>query len=192
MSLTTKYESLRNTYYYAVESDQGEANNDEIGDFEILIPTFPFPEHQAGQVAIFTLTDFFITGMTSAARVSTAANGATGLFDISGFFVEINGLSLRPQNYNTFKSSAVRGTKSFMVINRYAKDNTGLTGGESCLAGQEDINHSVICGNPAGEQFRIKVFSLDTGDQLADQATLKAVIKFKIELLPAEISNGLR
>jgi len=192
MSLITKYESLRNTYYYAVESDQGIGDNDELGQFELLIPPFPFPEHQRGQSAIFTLTDFFITGMTATARVSSgAAGGATATKqDISGFFVEINGLSLRPQNHNTFLSTNIRATKSFMVLNRYAKNNDGINGGQSCLAGQEDIEESVICGNPSGEQFRIKVYSLDTGDLITDQSTLKSVIKFKIELLPADISNG--
>lgn len=195
MSLEEKYSRVANTYSYSIQANQSDDNYDDIGSFRITIPPFPFKENQASQVGIFTLESFYITGQTEADYVSNGAGGlpANGDYDVSGFYVEINGLGLRPQTLTSFTGDAgVRSTKMFPVINEYgqrrrAGDSSHLSsrvvcGGES---GKE-----VVCSNPSGAVLHIKVYSMDSGDKLTS-TTLEAIINFKIEMLPTEISNGM-
>jgi len=194
MSLEEKYSRVANTYSYSIQANQSDDNYDDIGSFRITIPPFPFKENQASQVGIFTLESFYITGQTEADYVSNGAGGlpANGDYDASGFFLEINGLGVRPQLYTTGLSSNIRSNKIFPIINEYgqrrrAGDSSHISsrvvcGGES---GKE-----VVCSNPSGSVLHVKVYSMNTGEKLTS-TTLDAIINFKIEMLPTEISNGM-
>lgn len=149
-------------------------------------------------MGIFTLESFFITGQTEADYVSSVANGlpVSSDYDASGFFVEINGLGLRPQMLTSFTGAndgnTIRSSKMFPVINEYgsrrkADDESHIS---SRVTSGGYCNKEVICSNPSGSVLDVKVYSMDSGLRLTS-TTLEAIINFKIEMLPDEISNGM-
>jgi hypothetical protein len=80
----------------------------------------------------------------------------------------------------------------FPVINEYgsrrkADDESHLS---SRVSSGGFVNKEVICSNPSGSVLHVKVYSMDSGDKLTS-TTLEAIINFKIEMLPDEISNGM-
>ena len=193
MSLLDKYQRVLNTYEYSIQSSQGidrdDGSGDGIGDFQILLPPFPFPTHQQSKLAIFTLQSFHFITQTGTQYVSAGANGlpASSDYDISSFYVEVNGIGLRPQNYTSGKSQSLRGCKNFLVVNKYGVLRVvGTT--ERVSAGGECGIES-ICSNPVGSNLRIKVYSGDTGDLIADNSDLDSIIRFKIELLPDDFQE---
>ena len=193
MSLLDKYQRVLNTYEYSIQSSQGidrdDGSGDGIGDFQILLPPFPFPTHQQSKVAIFTLQSFHFISQTATQYVSAGADGlpASSDYDISSFYVEVNGIGLRPQNYTSGKSVSLRGCKNFLVVNSDGL-NRATAGYERVNAGG-DCGIESICSNPVGSTLRIKVFSGDTGDLIADNANLDSIIRFKIELLPDDFQE---
>lgn len=194
MSLEEKYSRVSNTYSYSIQSTQGDDNFDNIGSFRVEIPPFPFKENQSSQVGIFTLESFFIIGQTEADYVGaiTAGLPASSDYDTSGFYVEVNGLGLRPQIHTTNLISNLRSNKMFPIINEYgsrrkADDDSHIS---SRVTSGGYSNKEVICSNPSGSVLHVKVYSMDSGDQLSS-TTLDSVINFKIEMLPDEISNGM-
>ena len=195
MSLEEKYSRVSNTYSYSIQSTQADDDFDDIGSFRITIPPFPFRENQSSQLGIFTLESFYITGQTEADYVGQATGGlpADSDYDTSGFYVEINGIGLRPQMLTSFTGDAgIKSVKMFPVINEYgsrrkADDESHLS---SRVTSGGYCNKEVICSNPSGSVFHVKVYSMDSGDKLTS-TTLDAIINFKIEMLPTEISNGM-
>jgi hypothetical protein len=194
MSLEEKYSRVANTYSYSIQASQGDDDFDDVGSFRITIPPFPFKENQASQVGIFTLESFFIVGQTEADYVGATTTGlpANSDYDVSGFYVEINGLGLRPQIYTTNLNTRLRSNKMFPVINEYgsrrkADDESHLS---SRVTSGGYCNKEVICSNPSGSVLHVKVYTMDSGEKLAS-TTLDAIINFKIEMLPTEISNGM-
>jgi hypothetical protein len=127
MSLLEKYQRIKNTFSYSIQSssgiDRNDATGDDIGKFQLDIPPFPFPENQQSRIGIFTLESFYFTAQTDAYYVSGGEDGlpANSDYDISGFFVEVNGLGLRPQLYTTALNNALRSNKIFPVINEYGR-----------------------------------------------------------------------
>tara|TARA_R110001632_G_scaffold209315_1_gene333854 strand:- start:46 stop:648 length:603 start_codon:yes stop_codon:yes gene_type:complete len=196
MSLLEKYQRVRNTFSYSIQSSQGiarsDASGDDIGSFQVEIPNVPFPENQQSKLGIFTFESFFFTAQTDGIYVSSGTNGlpANSDFEISGFYVEVNGLGLRPQIYTTNLASNLKSNKMFPIINEYGKrretevevyeQNRVVSGGFS--------NKEVICSNPCGTTLQVKVYSMDTGELIADQG-LDSVINFKIELLPDDFQE---
>jgi hypothetical protein len=195
MSLEEKYSRVSNTYSYSIQCNEGDDDFDDVGSFRITIPPFPFRENQASQVGIFTLESFYITGQTEADYVGQANGGAPADsdYDISGFYVEINGIGLRPQMLTSFTGDAgIKSVKMFPVINEYgsrrkADDESHLS---SRVTSGGYCNKEVICSNPSGSVLHVKVYSMDSGNKLTS-TTLDAIINFKIEMLPTEISNGM-
>ena len=192
MSLLEKYQRVRNTFSYSIQSSQGSARGDSTGDdigkFQIDIPNVPFPENQQSKLGIFTLESFYFTAQTTGIYVSSGANGlpANSDYDISGFYVEVNGLGLRPQIYTTNLSSNLRSNKMFPIINEYGIERKASTG-ERVVAGGES-HKEVICSNPCGSVLQVKVYSMDDGELISDQA-LDSIINFKIELLPDDFQE---
>jgi hypothetical protein len=196
MSLLEKYQRVRNTYSYSIQSSQATAladgSGDDIGSFQIVIPPFPFPENQGSKLGIFTLESFFFTGQTDAIYVSSGANGlpANSDFDCSGLYVEMNGLGVRPQILTTNLNANLRSNKMFPIINEYGKrretdtevfdSNRVVCGGYS---GKE-----VICSNPSGSTLQVKVYSMDDGEIISDQG-IDSIINFKIEMLPDDFQE---
>ena len=205
MSLLEKYQRVNNTFSYSIESSNGvetsgedgagnpQQTGDEIGDFQMYIPPFPFPQNQQSKLAIFTLESFYVINQTETAYVSS---GSTGLpsqtdYDIGGFFVEINGLGVKPHRFTTGKSANLRGNKIFTIINEYgqrrkADDDAHLN---SRVNSGGECNQEIICSNPSGTTLQVKVYSLDSGNKIADQSTLDSIINFKIELLPDDFQD---
>ena len=198
MSLEEKYSRVCNTYSYSIQAQEGLDGFNDIGNFKIIIPPFPFRENQSSQVGIFTLESFFITSQRENDYVGPTTGGdpADSNFDISGFYVEINGIGLRPQMITSFTGAndgnTVRSTKIFPVLNEYGSHRK--SGAEPHISGRVNsggyCNKEVICSNPSGSVLDIKVFSMDSGEKLTS-TTLEAIINFKIEMLPDEISNGM-
>ncbi len=194
MSLEEKYARVSNTYTYSIQSSQADDDFDDVGSFRITIPPFPFRENQSSQLGIFTLESFFITGQTENDYVGSIDGGAPAdsNFDVSGFYVELNGLGLRPQLYTTGLSRNLRSNKLFPIINEYGQHRK--SGADPHISGRVSaggfVNKEVICSNPSGSVIHVKVFSMDSGDKLTS-TSLDAIINFKIEMLPDEISNGM-
>lgn len=194
MSLEEKYSRISNTYTYSIQSSQGDDDFDSIGSFRINIPPFPYRENQGSQLGIFTLESFFITGLDENDYVGAITGGAPAdsNFDVSGFYVEINGLGLRPQMLTTNLNTRLRSNKMFPVINEYGSHRK--SGAEPHISGRVTAggftNKEVICSNPSGSVLQVKVYSMNSGDQLTSE-TLDSIINFKIEMLPEEISNGM-
>lgn len=199
MSLLEKYQRIKNTFSYSIQSSAGisrsDDSGDDIGKFQLDIPPYPFPENQQSKLAIFTLESFYFTSQTDALYVSGGDDGlpANSDYDISGFYVEINGLGLRPQLFTTAVINGLRSNKMFPIMNEYGRrrkrGNTPdieydyakrVCGGE--------CNKSVICSNPSGCMLQVKVYSMDTGQLIADQG-LDSVINFKIEVLPDDFQD---
>lgn len=195
MSLEEKYARVSNTYTYSIQCNEGDDEFEDIGSFRITIPPFPFRENQSSQLGIFTLESFFITGMTENDYVGQTTGGAPAdsNFDVSGFYVEINGIGLRPQMLTSFTGdSGIRSSKMFPIINEYGSHRK--SGANPHISGRVTaggfVNKEVICSNPSGSVLHVKVYSMDSGDKLTS-STLEAIINFKIEMLPDEISNGI-
>ena len=192
MSLLEKYQRVRNTFSYSIQSsqgvDRGDGSGDDIGKFQIDIPNVPFPENQQSKLGIFTLESFYFTSQTTGVYVSAGANGlpANSDYDVSGFYVEINGIGLRPQIFTTNLSSNLRSNKMFPIINEYGIERKASTG-ERVVAGGES-HKEVICSNPCGSVLQVKVYSMDDGELISEQA-LDSIINFKIELLPDDFQE---
>lgn len=203
MSLLEKYQRVNNTFSYSIQSSQGrdrsDGTGDEIGEFQLDIPNVPFPTNQQSKLGIFTLESFYFTSQDDEIYVSGGANGlpATtggGQFDISGFFVEVNGLGLRPQLYTTALARNLKSNKIFPIINEYGKRRNSTDAGKTTNFDGNRVNcggecmKEVICSNPCGTTLQVKVYSMDTGDLISSQA-LDSVINFKIELLPDDFQE---
>jgi len=200
MSVQLEADRIRNTYYYALTSDQGEAGHTDIGDFSFNIPPFPYPEHNSAQRCIFTLQGFIIGD-----QIANQQIGQTSYFSL-----EINGLGLSAQNYNsTSNFPAIAGNPAihlglttsnrFLIPNIYEEFSSTSTGrvgtavaGEiydnvpiQRLTGNYDLvnPYVLLCSNPVGKNIVCSVFN-DQGAQIGANANLNSILRFKIELIP--------
>jgi len=199
MSLLEKYQRIRNTFSYSIQSSGGinrnDGSGDEIGKFQLNIPPFPFPENQQSKLGIFTLESFYFTAQTDALYISGGDDGlpVNSDYDISGFYVEINGIGIRPQLFTTAINNGLRSNKIFPVINEYGRrrkrgnaPDTEYDYAKRVCGGE--CNKSVICSNPSGSNIQVKVYSMDTGELIAEQG-LDSIINFKIEMLPDDFQD---
>mgnify|MGYP003116688194 CR=1 FL=1 len=203
MSLLEKYQRVRNTFSYSIQSSQGTERNDNTGDdigkFQLDIPPFPFPENQQSKLGIFTLESFYFTAQGIDEYISSGANGlpANSLEDISGFYVEINGLGLRPQLYTTNLGGNLRSNKMFPIMNEYGRIRRFSDGADPPVYTNDfarvnsggESGKEVICSNPSGSVLQVRVYSMDDGELIADQDNLESIINFKIEMLPDDFQE---
>jgi hypothetical protein len=203
MSLLEKYQRVRNTFSYSIQSSQGNERNDftgdEIGSFQVEIPPYPFPENQQSKLGIFTLESFYFTSQGIDDYVSGGVNGlpANSLDDISGFYVEINGLGLRPQLYTTNRIGNLRSNKMFPIMNQYGRIRRFSDGADPPVYTNDfarvnsggECGKEVICSNPSGSVLQVNVYSMDDGEIISDQAGLDSIINFKIEMLPDDFQE---
>ena len=188
------YYRLRNTYSFSVEStcgDLGNGINDDPGNFDVLIPPFPFPDHNRSQRAIFTLKEFWVInqGNLDAERVS-----ADGDFDPSGFVVQVNGLGMN-NGYGQSINCKLRSAPVFTVINKYATIVRTTLGADALLqrnAGGEYYGGSRLCSNPVGSMINVNVRSLDTDAQIGGTGAsdFRSLMVFTIELLDSDTSTN--
>lgn len=191
MSAQLEMDRIRNTYYYQITSDDGEGR-DNIGDFDIQIPPFPQQEHNSASRCIFTLQ-----GLAVGDQVAGQQVGATSFLS-----VEINGLGIQPNNYNSTNAVVPGGLPELRQSNRYLIPNvyeefdsvSTVRGGGGAvtdnvpiqrLTGSFDLTNPyvLLCSNPVGKQLNVKLF-LDDGDPVGGNANLNTIIRFKIEVIP--------
>ena len=200
MSLLEKYQRVNNTFTYSISSaggiDRNDGSGDEIGEFQIEIPPVPFPTNQQSKLGIFTLESFYITGQTNDAYVSAGvgglpANTGAGRFDISGFYIEVNGLGVRGNNFVNARANKLRSNKTYTIMNEYGtqrKESADAEDYARVLSGGKS-GVETICSNPSGTTLTIRVLSLDTIEPITAQAGLDSIINFKIELLPDDFQE---
>lgn len=194
-------EQLRNSYNYNVESDCGILGggiNNAPGLFDIRIPPFPFPQHNASQRAIFTLNSFYVVGQDGDGAGDRV--GPTWNNDDSGFYVEIRGLG-QSGNYVASKSCPLALTTAFCIMNKSGQFNlvdgaglalTDATYNLSKISGGIYEGKPVLVSNPSGTMLQVLVKSLETDAQIQGTgvSTFNSVINFTIQLIPNEIMNG--
>ena len=188
MSAQLELERISNTYYYAFTSDDGESNND-IGNFDITIPSFPQQLHNSASRCIFTLL-----GVGIGDQVAGQLVGLTPFISI-----DIAGLGLNANNYNSDAGGVVVG---FRQTNRLLIPNTEeefsaittIRGGGGAisdtvpvqgLTGDLDMTnpYTVICSNPVGKTASFRLFNAG-GGQIPANANLNTIVRFKIEIVP--------
>ena len=188
--LQLKYNSLLNTYSYTFESgcgDTGNGSNDDIGNFDMLIQPFPFPEHNNSQRAIFKLHSLYIGGQTKlvGGRASASLD-----FDIGGFYLIVSGLGLSNNTNTTAKSCGKGRGNSFFIPNIDAGSDNAKSSVYQKLTGGVYNGPPVLCSNPTGTLLNFQLFDADTDLLVPANANLYSVINFSIELLPEEITSG--
>tara|TARA_R100001163_G_C5053202_1_gene189794 strand:- start:665 stop:1321 length:657 start_codon:yes stop_codon:yes gene_type:complete len=208
------YNQIRNTYYYTLEASEGVAPSDEVNKATFRLPNLRFPEHQGSDRCIFRLTDFYITGCNAFFRPNQLGGGIPsnqnlGNIDISGFYVEIQGIGLQNQDVSTALSGGggnantheTKNTNVFAVFNEGARMNE-LTGGValagtsqgSGIMGQSNIDAYRVCGNPNSSDVIISVYSMDSGAPLANPTNndIQWVIKFEVQVIPSNKGDPRR
>ena len=178
--LRQMYLRKRNTYNFSVDNLVGIEGKDEVGDFNIRIPPFSFPEHQASQYALFKLDSMYITrqGKTQATRVSQNLD-----VDLSGFYVEINGLGIRSVIATIPGIVPINNGVSFFILNETAMTDLQQSFQYSTNSGGKYQGESVVCSNPTGSVFNVKIRSADDGNIITDSEDYISVLNFSIELL---------
>jgi hypothetical protein len=190
MSAQLEMDRIRNTYYYSITSDDGE-QNDDIGNFDIQIPPFPQQEHNSASRCIFTLQ-----GLAVGDQVLGQQVGAVPFLSL-----EVNGLGLNANNYNSTNAIDVGGlpqlrqTNRFLIPNVYEEfESIGTNTANAVvvttvptqrLTGSFDLTNPyvLLCSNPVGKHISFRVFD-DQGDQLPANVNLNTIVRFKIEIVP--------
>ena len=201
------YERIRNTYHYVVNSRKGRIGENNIYNFEMDLPPFPYPEHQGSQLGIFKLNSFHICNQDEIDRIPMPQGDSPMYGDSSGFYVIINGIGLRGQIFSNAKSNPVHAggagvgpvpsalfqMNSFWIPNTFGKRHIvtadDASGNFNVLSGGYS-KKEVICSNPAGSKLNVEVIDADTGERIDGDIELYAVLDFSIEVIPNKISTG--
>jgi len=182
MSVKEYAERLRNTRTFTFDSSCGDVsigNNDDIGNFDCVIPPFPYPQDVIASRAIFKLKSFFITGQTAGNR----ASGSTSVDD-SGYFIEINGAGLNSGIQAQAVSCGVK-TQAFPIYNKDGGSDNTKSLIYQRISGGDYYGDDVLCSNPYGTIINVKVYSMDgDGSVITDDVGLISNITFSIELVP--------
>ena len=178
--LRQMYLRKRNTFNFSVDNLVGVEGKDDVGDFNIRFPPFSFPEHQSSQYALFKLDSVYITrqGKTGPTRVSQNAD-----HDLSGFYVDINGLGINSVIATVPGIVPNNNGVSFFILNETALTDLQQSFQYSMNSGGQYKGESVVCSNPSGTVFNIKIRDADTGNIITDSADYMSVVNFSIELL---------
>ena len=183
MSVQEYAKRLRNTRTFTFDSDCGNVNggnNNKTGNFDVVIPPFPFPQDVIASRAIFKLKSFFICGQTDEERATDDSDK-----DDSGYFIEINGIGLNQGVLSQTKSCGLK-SQAFPIYN---KDGGALNATSKIyqrISGGEYFGEDVLCSNPYGTIINVKVYSMDqvSGDIITNNEDLYSNITFSIELVP--------
>lgn len=182
MSVQDYAERLRNTRTFTFDSDCGDlkgGNNNDIGNFDCVIPPFPFPQDVIASRAIFKLKSFFIADQDATDR----ASGDTDEDD-SGYFIELNGAGLN-QGIQAKAKSCGSFTQAFPIYNKDAGCNNTKSFIFQRISGGDYFGDDVLCSNPYGTIINVKVFSMDgDGTIITHNENLRSYITFSIELIP--------
>lgn len=177
----------KNTINFSVQSAFGEDANDDIGNFEFLIPPAAFSTNQSSQYGLFTLKEFYFISQDADDRVGSFNNAVppVPLADISGFYVEISGLGLAPQVATITNGRLRVATNQFAVFNEGGIGDlaAAANGYFKRISGGQYNGSSVACSNPMGTSIHVKVYSMDDGNLIPANNDLDAVMTFEIEML---------
>ena len=191
------YQRQLNTYHYQVASRNAMGPKRSPGLFEFDIPNFSFPTHQASHIAIFRLKDFWVVNQGS--KATNRASGSTSE-DISAFTLNIQGLGTRGMIFsNTGPEKRADGNDNQLplnpsckieIVNKYGQIDTGGILGLQVVSGSDDTDFEFICSNPSGQHISVQVINAETGVQIPTGEEYFSVIRFDIEVVLPEISNG--
>ena len=188
----TYYDRIRNTYHYTINS-QNCVNTNQAGEFEFIIPPFPYPEHQGSQLGLFKLKECYVCRQGDGSNPAQRASGSAD-FDPSGFYVRLEGLGFRSQNFTNFglvgTSAQPTSRQFFTIINKDGGADNGTSNIQQRVSGGEAIDMELVVSNPAGTSVMCRVLDVDDGNELADNAQFFTLLHFTIELIPTEVSNG--
>ena len=181
MSVQEYAQRLRNTRTFTFNSLCGGnkgGNNNNTGNFDVVIPPSPFPQDVISTRAIFKLKSFFICGQSDTERASGSPN-----VDDSGYYIEINGIGLNQGVVSQAKNCNVF-TQSFPIYNKDAGANNDQSLIYQRISGGEYYGEDVLCSNPYGTIINVKVINMNTGVIIPNNAALFSNITFSIELIP--------
>ena len=175
----------RNTQHFSVSSVDGEINRN-VGNFDFLIPPFPYPELQRSQYGLFKLKSAYIIGQTKTADGNTRASNDNDE-DIGAFYVEISGVGIQSSMGSTITNSRIRGTNQFFIPNKDALCDLGRSGIFQAVSGGMGDDSEVSCSNPSGTMISVKVYdaegngtSVIGGNNTGD---MNFILNFSIEML---------
>ena len=182
MSVQEYAKRLRNTRTYTFDSDCGDiygGNNNDIGNFDCVIPPHPFPQDVIASRAIFKLKSFYIIAQSNAVR----ASGSTDVDD-SGYFIEINGAGIN-MGVQAKAKSCGSFTQAFPIYNKEGGALNATSNIYQRISGGEYYGEDVLCSNPHGTIINVKVYSMDgVGTIITHNEQLSSHITFSIELIP--------
>ena len=153
----------KNTFHYSVCSADGiNSSNPNSFDFYIISQNVTNP-------------------INLGERVSGSAD-----FDLSCFYVRVDGLGIQPSLGSTIQNSAIRyGTNTFFVPNQNAGADLKQSFEYQRMSGGQPADYDVVCSNPVGSAVNIQVFDGEGAGELIPNGngTYDAIINFSIELL---------
>ena len=183
-----KQEFLRkkNTFHYSVCSADG-ATQTAVGKFDFVIPPSPYPEHQKSQYALLKIHSFYIISQgvsnpfQTNERVSASAD-----FDVSCFYVRIDGLGIQPSLGSTIQTGNIRyGTNTFFIANDGAGADLRQSFQYQRISGGKPDDYEVVCSNPTGSSISVQVFDGESDGDLIPTGggDYFSILNFSIELL---------
>ena len=185
-----EYLRKKNTYHYSVHNIDGIEGKVQTGDFNIRIPPMPFPEHQSSQYCLFKLDSMYVINQTRGAgqedmtqqrRLSRSVE-----HDLSGFYVEINGLGIQPVIATIPGTTARPSGNSFFILNETAMADLDKSFQYSTNSGGHYHGDSVVCSNPVGAVMNVKIRDAFSANILTDNGNLITVLNFSIEVLDVD------
>tara|TARA_R110002110_G_scaffold3937_2_gene20467 strand:+ start:1710 stop:2288 length:579 start_codon:yes stop_codon:yes gene_type:complete len=176
----------KNTFHYSVCSADG-INNNDPNNFDFVIPPIGYTEHQGSQYALFKLHSFYIISQNVTNPINLGERvSASADFDLSCFYVRVDGLGIQPSLGSTIQNSAIRyGTNTFFVPNQNAGADLKQSFEYQRMSGGQPADYEVACSNPVGSAVNIQVFDGEGDGELIPNGngTYDAIINFSIELL---------
>jgi hypothetical protein len=176
------YLRKKNTFRYSIKSSDGNTK-DNSGEFNFQIPPLN-GTNKDSQYCLFRFNSFYTMNEECANAGDRPSNSLQ--YDIPAFFVEINGLGLSPNNFNTNLNARLRGSNIFFIQNTLGLTNdNGLLGNGDyqVLCGGEYEKSEVVCSNPSGTSINVIVRDALTDAIIPNSVDIVSVLNFEIELL---------
>lgn len=180
MSVQEYAQRLRNTRTFTFVNacgDEEGGNNNLLGNFDCVIPPYPYPQDVIASRAIFKLKSFFIIGQTNTER----ASGDTDEDD-SGYFIEVNGIGFN-QGLLT-NSKGCKLSNAFTIHNKDAGALNSTSNIYQRISGGIYYGEDVLCSNPYGTIINVKVINMEDSEIITNNGNLESQITFSIELIP--------
>ena len=155
------YKRIQNTHHFTftgasdIRGDAGVRT-----DFNFQIPPLPPLPNGESKTGILTIKSFFIGEQTQIDNV-----------EIANFFLQIGGLSIRP-TLHTATAGGLLAINRISIPNStpHTKNPAGAFASISTISGAElNTPIEVVCGNPSGNQFTLKILDED-GDPIVRNA----------------------